>query len=207
MPILEQEITPGRLWGLWKIEETEAWLSQDVKQVETIPDTITHLLKRLEFFAGRKLTQELLRAVDLDFFGISKDEYGKPSLKNHPHEISLSHSYPYVTVLIDKHKPVGIDLEQVKPKLLKIAARVLHAEEYRDAGNNPTKHCVYWCAKEALLKVYGKKNLTFAENLRVGPFSLENEGKLTGRIIVGGIETTLTLQYRIMNDFVMVYNT
>lgn len=206
MPIVEQTITPDRAWGLWKIEETEAWL-KDGKLGSPIPEGITHPLKRLEFFAGRKLVLELSGALGLEFFGITKDEHGKPSLRNHPHEISLSHSYPYVTALIDKHKPVGIDLEQIKPKLLKIAARILHPDEFRDAGDNPVKHCIYWCAKEALLKVYGKKNLTFAENLLIGAFSLENSGLLTGRIIVGHTETEVVLQYRVMDDFVLVYNT
>lgn len=207
MPLVEQKIYPGRVWGLWKIEETEDILYPVVKAYEVIPDTLTHHHKRLEFIAGRVLISKMMSLLGLDFRGISKNKHGKPHLKNHPHHISLSHSYPYVTALIDANITVGIDLEQIKDKLLAIAPRVLHETERMDAGENISKHCIYWCAKEAMVKIHGEKNLTFAENLLVEPFSMEKDGDLIGRIIVNTSETTYPLRYRLMNDFAMVYNT
>jgi 4'-phosphopantetheinyl transferase len=152
------------------------------------------------------LVKNLLHSMQMEFHGITKDFNGKPFLNRQVHQLSISHSYPYVTALIDKHKSVGIDLEQIKPKLLRIAPRILRAKEHRDAGDNLAKHCIYWCAKEAMLKVHGEKNLTFAKNLLVEPFFLQNEGDLIGRIIVDGSETALTLHYRLMKDFALVYN-
>src|SRR5690606_17907428 len=99
------------------------------------------------------------------------------------HHISLSHSYPYVTVIIDTEKSVGIDLEHFKSKLLRIAPRMFSPLELKDAGNSVEKNCVYWSAKEALMKVYGKKDLVFSENLLVESFKLESTGVLTGHII------------------------
>jgi hypothetical protein len=78
--------------------------------------------------------------------------------------------------------------------------------ELKDAGNSVEKNCVYWSAKEALMKVYGKKDLVFSENLLVEPFSLESAGILTGRIITPEKETTLSLHYKQYPDFVIVYN-
>jgi phosphopantetheinyl transferase (holo-ACP synthase) len=143
----------------------------------------------------------------LKFSGIRKDEFGKPFPVDSNYQLSLSHSYPYVAALIDSSQSVGIDLEQPKSKLLKIAPRVLSREELADAGNDLVKHCIYWCAKEAMIKVYGKKDLVFAENLIVAPFTLFSEGDIVGRIIVRGIETKVPLHYNVHNDFVVVMNT
>ena len=206
MPLIHQQISHNRALGFWKITESEEDLYNMISEYVSIPDTISHINKRLEFIAGRVLVKELLNKLRLPFNGITKNQHGKPFLENHFHQLSLSHSYPYVAALIDADRPVGIDLEQIKPKLLKIAPRVLHTDEFRDAGENPVKHCIYWCAKEALLKIHGVKDLTFAENLIISPFPLQNEGELIGRIIVDGTARQLSLHYNVYTDFVVVYN-
>ena len=205
MPLLEKEVTATRAWGLWKIEETEVSLHQLVES-ESIPGEITHPEKRLEFLAVRALVKNLLLEWGLGFEGLTKNQYGKPFIKNSSHHVSLSHSYPFVTAILDTEKNVGIDLEHSKAKLLNIVPRMLHATELTDAESDITKLCVYWCAKEAMLKVYGKKDLIFAENLLVKPFILQEKGNLVGRIIVKGSETTLSLHYQLFKDFAIVYN-
>ncbi len=206
MPVQKIISEDHRAWGLWLIQENEETLSEQLGSLHTVPDSFTHLNKRLEWLAGRLLIRELLASCNLQFEGIVKDQYGKPFLKNLTHHISLSHSYPYVAAIIDSTKIVGIDLEQPKAKLLNIASRVLAKEELADAGDNLTKHCVYWCAKEALIKVYGKKDLTLAENLKIQPFELKNEGNITGSIIVKDTATTVPLVYKVFEGFVVAFN-
>lgn len=207
MPLEKLEYQSNeRAWGLWHIRETEAELIDQIGPYEHIPPHITHEEKRLEFCAGRVLAKTLLEKVSVKFEGIIKDEFGKPFFRNNNFQLSLSHSYPYVGALIDNSKPVGIDVEQIKSKLLKIAPRVLHSTELEDAGDNETKHCIYWCAKEALLKIYGKKDLVFAENLLIKPFSLQNQGNISGRIIVNNTETAIPLYYEVHKGFTVVLN-
>ena len=193
-------------WGLWKITETETALAKEVYPHEIIADQITNRLKRLEFVAGRVLIKKLLDSWKKEFLGVTKNEYGKPFLKNHPYPISLSHSFPYVAAVIDPKTPVGIDLEQPKEKLLRIASRVLHPEELEDAKSDIVKHCIYWCAKEALVKIHGKKDLIFSQNLRITPFSRQKSGELVGRIVVNTYETAIPLQYFVSDNFVVVVN-
>lgn len=206
MPLEKLESSTERAWGLWHIRESEAELMDQIGEFESIPPNITHEQKRLEFCVGRVLAKTLLQKVSTKFEGIVKDEFGKPFFKNNKYQLSLSHSYPYVGALIDKSKSVGIDVEQIKSKLLKIAPRVLHPTELEDAGDNEIKHCIYWCAKEAMIKIYGKKDLVFAENLLIKPFTLQNEGNITGRIIVNNTETTIPLYYEVHNGFTVVLN-
>jgi phosphopantetheinyl transferase len=193
-------------WALWKIDEDEAALAAEIAPYEVVPSEITNIIKRREFLAGRVLVKTLLQSWSLQFHGLRKDGYGKPYLKEHNFQVSLSHSYPYVAAVIDRSRPVGIDLEQPKEKLLRVAARVLHPAELSDAGTDMVKHCLYWCAKETLVKIHGKKDLTLAENLRINPFLKEKQGELIGRIIEGISETTIPLQYHIFEKFVVVLN-
>jgi 4'-phosphopantetheinyl transferase len=204
MPLEKIDSINSHTWALWKIEENETFLTNQLDPFEKIPETISNSQKRLEWLAGRLLVKKLMEINHLPFQGVTKNEFGKPFLKGNDYQLSLSHSYPYVAALIHSTNSVGIDLEQPKPKLLRIAPRVLDANELRDAGEDLTKHCIYWCAKETLIKVYGKKDLTFAEHLKISPFSLADRGHLIGRIIVNNRETSIPLWYSVNENFVVV---
>jgi phosphopantetheinyl transferase len=204
MPLAKIVQDKDGVWAIWKITEEEDLLREHLQFDEGIPESITNPKKRLEWLGGRIIVKAMLNAINLPFNGVVKDEHGKPFPKGHRHQLSLSHSFPYVAGLVDEHVPGGIDREQPKTKLLSLAPRILHPEELQDAGSDVQKHCVYWCAKESLVKVHGKKDLTFAENLIINPFSLKNEGDIVGRIIVKGSERVIPLHYQVTDDFVMV---
>lgn len=193
-------------WGLWKITETEIELKAMIRQDEPVPGAISNGQKRLESIAGRVLTRRLLDEFGQKYEGLVKNEHGKPYLRNSRYQISLSHSFPYVAVILHLEKPVGIDLEQPKEKLLRVAPRVLSATERADAGDIIVKHCIYWCAKETLIKIYGKKDLVLAENLQIKPFPLASEGHILGKIIVSDIERLIPLYYQVFPGFVLVFN-
>lgn len=205
MPVEKIVRNDNQIWGLWKITEDETVLRNNLPCVEEVSLDITNTQKRLEWLAVRVLLQQLTHALQLPYLGLQKDEYGKPSLKASLHKISLSHSYPYVAVIIDATQEAGIDLEQPKEKLLRVAPRILSRPELEDAGKDLLKHAVYWCAKEALIKFYGKKDLTLAKNLQIDSFTLGASGQIIGRIIVNTVVTVVPLSYQVFTDFVMVH--
>lgn len=204
MPLLKIQKTDKQSgWALWFITEQESELTE--ASGEQVDSTIVSYTKRLEWLAGRALLKSLVEQCGLEFHGIVKDEFGKPFLRGYTHPISLSHSYPYVAAQIDSKIEVGIDLEQPKSKLLNIANRVLSATEFQDAGNDVIKHCIYWCAKEAMYKSYGKRGLHFADHLLISPFELKRSGDLEGRIIANGAQRELELAYSVQPDYVLVH--
>jgi len=204
MPLVRAEmIGDGSAWGLWQITETEEELSYEA--FESVPEDIIAPSKRKEFLAGRALIKSLAEKVGVQYSGIRKDEQGKPYLKDQAHEISLSHSSPYVAAQIHPREAVGIDIEQPKEKLLRVAPRVLSSSEEDDAGTDVVKHCVYWCAKEAMYKLYGKRGLHFNSQLNLDPFELKNSGELQGYIRANGIPTIVNLGYVIKDDYVLVF--
>ena len=205
MPLEKLVVELGRTWALWRIEEEEDTLAEMVP-LEKISDTITSPQKRLEWIAGRVLVKEVMEAMDLNFQGILKDEFGKPFPEGYDYQLSLSHSFPFVAVLLDKYESVGIDLEQPKEKRLRIAPRIHSEDEQKDAGTDIIKHCIYWCAKESLIKIYGKKDLIFSENMKILPFQRQMEGEIIGKIIIKEVERVIPLYYQVTSEFVLVFN-
>jgi phosphopantetheinyl transferase len=204
MPLVKLEMTGVEsTWGLWEINETEQELA--FLAMESCPDDIIAPAKRREFLAGRALIKTLVEKIGAEYTGIRKDEQGKPFLKDQKHEISLSHSSPYVAAQIHSGSPVGIDIEQPKEKLLRVAPRVLSSTEEKDAGTDIIKHCVYWCAKEAMYKIHGKRGLHFNSQLNLDPFELKKSGNLTGYIKATGEPTKVSLGYAVRGDYVLVY--
>ena len=203
MPLIKMQTTGNQsAWALWFISETE---QEFTSTIEERPESIIiNATKRLEWLAGRVLLQQLTDQFGLEYQGTTKNEFGKPFLKNLPHHISLSHSFPYVAAQIDLHFEIGIDLEQPKTKLLNIAQRVLSPTELIDAGTDIVKHCVYWCAKETMYKVYGKKGLHFSNQLLVKPFELLRAGDLYGKINARDSSRDLSMTYLIQPDYVLV---
>ncbi len=204
MPLHKIEWTGHQCgWALWHITESEATLAT-LAQPEVCPENIVSPSKRLEWLGGRILLKTLAEKAGLSYQGLLKDEFGKPSLDQYSHHISLSHSYPYVAAQID-FQAVGIDVEQPKDKLLRIAPRVFNPIELKDAGTNITKNCVYWCAKEALYKIHGQGAISFSKNLKIEPFVLERMGYLHGNILINSKDRLIDLKYAVEIDFVLVY--
>jgi 4'-phosphopantetheinyl transferase len=205
MPLEKIVVEADRAWGLWEIKEDEKSLVQQIMPYETVSETLTNTQKRLEWMAGRAATRDVMKAMDLQFQGIMKDGYGKPFPVGYDFQLSLSHSFPYVAVLLNKKLKVGIDLEQPKEKLLRIAPRIHHTEELLDLGTDIVKHCIYWCAKESLVKFYGKKDLIFAENIFIEPFNRGVEGDIVGKIIINQVASVIPLHYIVYPKFVLVF--
>jgi hypothetical protein len=108
-----------------------------------------------------------------------------------------------VAAQIDHDQAVGIDLEQPRAKILKIAPRIFSPVELKDAGSDVIKNIVYWCAKETLYKIHGKGNVHFSNQLNIEPFLLQEEGILRG-VISSYKKVNVSLDYRIEPDYVLV---
>lgn len=206
MAIIQKETETGRALGIWKIEEQEEELLARAVALDEVPEKLRHPNRRLEFVAGRVLVKELMQELDQPFEGVASNEFGKPILVNSGCHISITHSFPYVAALVDANKPAGIDLEQVNFRLLKMAPRVFHISELRDAGRHPVKHTLIWSGKETLMKIYGKRDVVFSEHLRIDPFRINREGgEMMGHILLEGAEADVPLAYRLFEDYVLVF--
>jgi 4'-phosphopantetheinyl transferase len=158
----------------------QAGLTLTVSEQEDL-GSIRHPAQRIEWLACRVAIRELVDQQGLPYLGLQKDEFGKPHLVNLPWFISLSHTGGWAAAVLHRSRPVGIDIEPIRDQFQRVVPRVLSNEEIFHAQGDSGRLAVYWCAKEALYKLYGKRNLTFREHLHVEPFS-DGAETLTGHV-------------------------
>lgn len=112
----------------------------------------------------------LSRQLAGDFNSIYYDEFKKPHFSEGNYFLSLSHTNKYVASIVHSDKRVGVDIEKISNKALKVASKFLSPEEYKTLSKQIDKELyatIYWAAKEALYKLHGKKSLIFAKQIKV----------------------------------------
>ena len=174
-----KNISSHAAYALWQIEGATSELTE--KHSTDLPLEIQqcHPQKKVEFIASRILLEQLCVHMNTPFDGLDKDEAGKPSLSNSDFHVSITHSFPLIAVMINKLQPCGIDIEKPREQLLRIQHKFLNEQEIKQAKNDLNVLCQYWCAKEVLYKIYGRKKLSLAGQLSV---SFTDTGSLRGEI-------------------------
>jgi 4'-phosphopantetheinyl transferase len=81
----------------------------------------------------------------------------------------------YVAAVINPSSAVGIDMEKMSDKLQRTARKFLSAPEFTHANNELPALCAYWCAKEAVYKQYGKKKISFKDDISILEFSASDK--------------------------------
>lgn len=154
---------------------------------------IRHPAQRVEWLACRWAVRQLAEMQGLAYAGLQKDAFGKPHLIGLPGSISLSHTGGWAAAVLHRSKPVGIDIEPVRDQFRRVVPRVLSTDEIAHANDDSGRLAVYWCAKEALYKLYGKRNLTFREHLHVEPFA-DDADTLIGHVRLPNHEERLIIR-------------
>ena len=178
MPLVHSEkIEENSTLLLWKLTESETELRVSLGSLYNFIDldSITHPQKIREWLASRLLIKTLAEQFGIFYEGTHKDEHGKAFLVNNNSHISITHTFDYVAAVINLSSPVGIDMERIDEKLRRTAKKYLSESEYFQAGNHLSSLCTYWCAKEALYKLYGKKKISFKDSICIKPFSGEQD--------------------------------
>src|SRR5690606_29602116 len=113
-------------FAFWRIEES----ADDVMGRIPLDDRVRAIRSRmnkgkrtLHWLATRVLLRTMLDTTG--FIDCPSDENGKPYLVNFPQRISLTHSFDYAAVMMSDDGEVGIDLELVKPKIVRIADKFM----------------------------------------------------------------------------------
>jgi len=204
MPIfnIHDVLKTGKV-GIWHITESLDELLK-MKPISEEDMSVLHSFsyehRKKEWLVSRILTEKLSSEKDIR---IIYDEHNKPFLlrrspfgKNSKFHISISHSHNLLAVILDEQE-TGIDIERIKEKILRIKEKFMSDSELESLHNeNPAEQLtVYWCAKESLYKLYGKKELAFKENMMVEPFQYSEKGIIKGWIKKSDKEKSFELQY------------
>jgi len=208
MPVIYHKKLPkGGALGLWRIEETETYF---LDRLELFPSEVQQLSKikgrlRLEWLASRWLLHTMsgrtLRGACL------KDEFGKPYLTDSTFNISISHSWNMVAIMAAPYD-IGIDIQREVAKIERIEKKFMRPVEKESLQVDtkiPHLH-IYWGAKEALYKAYGRKKIGFVRHIHVDPFEYDlSIGTTTAAIHKEDYHAYFKLFYEKVAECYMVY--
>lgn len=207
MPVILEKIYENNIsLAVWQITESHDEL-QAMLPSEILTDaelaSISHPQKQVEFFCSRLVIKHLANSLDIKYLGIKKDAFGKPYLVGSIWQMSLTHTSKYVAAVLHPSEAIGMDMEKPSETLKRIAYKFLSEAELAEADSDIEKLCIYWSAKEALYKLYGKRKVIFNENLFVFPF-LKEQNKITGRLKINEIDKTYNIYVEKIDGYILV---
>lgn len=212
MPVIfDLKIDEHTELAVWKIQESHQQLMSGLQLKEHELDVINSFKsekRALQWLSTRLLLRTMLNTSE--YIDCQMDDHGKPYLVNYNYHISLSHSYDYAAVMIsrDDTKKVGLDMELIKHKIKLVRHKFLSDVELaqKQIGDNINGLYVCWCAKEAIYKWHGKKQLEFKRDIHIKPFKLRDDGDLNALVELPEGTKALEVNYfKIAKDYMLAY--
>ncbi len=156
--------------AIWQINEPQDFFIAQLKLNEadySVIRSITSDSRLTEFLASRYCVR-LLAGIDEELT-LVKDEHGKPSVKGHPLHISITHCLGYAGAIISRKGPVGMDIEPIHSRVMRIVSKFLSNKElsYLTPSREIDLATLMWSAKESIYKYYGQKGLSFSRDINL----------------------------------------
>jgi phosphopantetheinyl transferase len=146
--------------------------------------------------------------LDLPTAKIVYEESGRPYIEDCSVSISISHAHDKLALLFSDHQAnIGIDIEKVRDKVLKIKERFLSPTELTRLGDSSIEeYILYWAIKEAVYKAGHIAGLSFADQIIVDPFVYSKDGgEVTACIKLPGSEKKFCLRYKKIEDYMLAH--
>lgn len=193
---------------LWKITEDFDTLFSQVK----LKDSSLVRLQTMKSESHQKgflAVRMLLQHNEYSDFDLFYDAFGKPHLKSQgcsikEVEISISHSNDFSVIAISDSK-VGLDLEQLKEKTLRIAPRFMDVSHLANLSEEEKikKATVVWGIKESIFKIKNEKGISFPNHIFEDDFSFEDK-KATATLKFNNKEEKFQIQFDSVEDYIFV---
>ena len=198
MPLYKTLDTDDYHISIWKHAECDSFayermLTEEEKQkIERMPTK-----KRWERIMIRQLLAQILPHTIIQY-----EANGNPYLLDSDKKISISHSYPYAVLAISD-EPIGVDLEKISDKILRVKEKFLHTEEKKWIGEefSPEMLTAIWSMKEALYKAHPSKLWSFKKYYWVHPFQLNSKSLVTGQVFNEEWNDTFILEWFRIEDY------
>lgn len=187
---------------VWKITESFDALFQSVA-LRDVSLARVEKMKAESHQKGFLAVRKLLEVAGYDDFDLFYDDFGKPHLKDEK-QISISHSHDF-SVIVISDRLIGIDLEILKDKTLKLAPRymdVSHLENLSEA-EKIRKATVIWGIKEAIFKIKNEEGISFKDHIFEEEFSLSDK-KCLAALRFNEREEWFDVQFDFIQNYVLV---
>ncbi len=190
---------------VWKITESYS----DLFRTAPLKDVCLHRLERMKselHQRGFLSVRKLLEQAGYTDFDLSYDQNGKPHLKDGRH-ISISHSFNFSAIIISDRN-IGIDLEQQREKIIRIADKFTDFDsDFFDKSNveqTVRQLTAIWGIKESIYKFYSLNGLSLKEHMNVLPFDLE-KGQLEAVVTYDNFSNKHQAKFLEFEGYTLVY--
>ena len=171
MPIIDDvSLLPKTRVVIWEINESV----KDLKSKIVLSNDSLKLLnqKKSEIHKKQFLAiRNIFNFLCIDEKDLRYVKSGKPILLK-KNKISISHSGNYAALIISENN-VGIDIEIITDKILKLKSKFLETELNYPLELNMETSLVYWNIKESIYKAVDKNGVDFKKNILVPPLNMK----------------------------------
>ena len=203
MPLFNQiNIATDTQLHLWKITED----LETLLQTAILNEASNLRLQGMKSEAHKKgfiAVRLLLQSIGYTDFDLYYDANGKPHLNDGKH-ISISHSGGFSAIVISEQM-VGLDLEQLKTKILKIAFRymdVSHLEGLNEI-EQIQKATVIWGIKESIFKIKNEPGISFLDHIFEDPFVFTDQ-QARATLKYKNLEEKFSIHFNLVEDYIFV---
>lgn len=161
--------------GLWEITEASSFF----EEASPYRAIASHPGQKLQQLASRMVLNALQPSFPFD--QIQANTAGKPFLPEGLPQFSISHTRGFAAGIISDETPVGIDIEWISPRVLKIEKKFLNPHEHALLASLSEQDRIvfaslFWSIKETVYKCWGIGGVDFSEQIRIQSFSLQDQG-------------------------------
>lgn len=162
---------------VWKYDEKDVFHDALLIPIdESVKVENYHPKKKLEYLMIRQMLKNTLPNHTIQYKNI-----GQPYLFPKDYFISISHSFPYASLVIST-KRVGIDLEKINEKIFRVKHKFINQNEENWVYNQTEELqflTIIWAIKEALYKLHPSKYWSLKKHYSVEKFSLDDLSEIS----------------------------
>jgi phosphopantetheinyl transferase len=199
----QQNINDTAHLAIWAIREPLSFFEEGMQ----LPIPIQNEERRIKHLAVRLLFKLMMPEIDLADLILADN--GKPYLKGVPFHFSFSHCKGYAACAVCDNRPIGIDIEIIHPRILKVAHKFLNDKE-KDALAGLTEDAslqqlaFFWAAKEAMYKQHEQLGIDFSRDFYIPTLTTNKQGSMSAFILHKELNKEVTLDYHFGDDYVSV---
>ena len=205
MPLFkEHRINADTKLGVWHCSETIPQLLEMAVIDEGDWDrcaSFKNQQRQKQFLAVRILCSKLIGACKIMY-----RPGGMPYLEGKEQHISISHCHDYVAIIISNSPAIGIDIQKIDNKILRIRNRFVNDEDKKIIDFENIKHLtLLWCVKESLYKINGDPKVFFKEHMKLEHWYNQASSQLKASINLDLYRRKHQFKFEILENYVLVY--
>ena len=170
MPVIDDlNLSPKTRVVIWEINES----IQDLKSKVVLSEDSLKLLNQKKSGIHKKqflAIRNIFKFLCIDDKDLKYDKAGKPIFSQNK-KLSISHSGNYAAVITSNYN-VGIDIEKISDKAIKIKHKFLQIELNYPIEFDNQISLIYWNIKESIYKAMGIMGVDFKKNILALPLDI-----------------------------------